>query len=276
MAKIKHKEHAKKHSKAKSKEASIDNNSPYENELRKVVSHAFSSGWVQNSGIGFALILIALIGAIMTSTQVKAAAITTALAGTLFLWILAGVVIKYATESKPNEPKVVYFGGLSPGNEPVLALPPGSPANTVQLLLGDDLRILSASSNPVFSRNGKSFLSIGSREGLIRLTATILDTNNQSICRIIDNEFQAFPERAFNPKQPDEHSLIVRDREGIEVLNIQFRNPTTIWLIGRFQIPGTTEPVLVMRDEGIRWPGGGGIGHLTLDMTQSKGGAIGF
>jgi hypothetical protein len=34
-------------------------------------------------------------------------------------------------------------------------------------------------------------------------------------------------------------------------------------------------PVLILPDEGIRWPGGG-VGHLTFDMTKSSGGVIGF
>jgi hypothetical protein len=186
------------------------------------------------------------------------------------------LVLHLESSSKTNTPKVVYFGGLSPGNEPSDPLPPGLPPDTIQLLLGDDLRVLSASQNPLFSKDGKTFLSIAIRDGEMRLTATILDKNNQPICRIINNEFQAFPERAFNPKQPDEHSLIVRDAEGNEVLHVRFLNPKTIWLTGRFQIPGLEGPLLVLRDEGIRWPGGGGIGHLTIDMTESTGGMIGF
>ena len=187
------------------------------------------------------------------------------------------VLIFYATyrlvlhleTQEPNEPRIAYFGGLLPGNEPIPPLPPGVPPDTVQLLLGDDLRILSASLNPVFSLNGNPFLSISVRKGLMRLTATVLDAENQPICRITDNAFQAFQERAFNPKQPDEHSLIVRDSWGNEALNVRFLNPSTIKTTGRFQLPGLSEPILILPDRGIVWPGGGGIAHLTIDMTDS-------
>jgi hypothetical protein len=270
VRKEKRKKHAKERPQAK------DENAPKEGNLketwrRKSLSHALSSGWVQNSTIAFLGTMVLLGAAMWTKTQVRVAAIGFGLMGTIALWILVLVITKYADDSVP---KIAYFGGLIPGSETVPLLPAGMSDDTVQLLLGDDLRVLSASENPVFTKDGKSFLSIGVKDGLMRITATVLDSNNNPICRIINNEFQAFPERAFNPKQPDEHSLVVRDSSGVEVLNIQFRNPKTIWLIGRFQITGTAEPVLITRSDGIRWPGGGGIGHLTLDMTQAKGGAV--
>jgi hypothetical protein len=179
---------------------------------------------------------------------------------------------------KPKEepPKIVYFGGLTPGTDPDIPLPAGVSADTVQLLLGDDLRILSASSSAVFSKDGKAFLSIEDRDGRILLTATLLDKSNRYICRVIENEFQISPERAFNPKQPDAHSLIVRDADGVEVLNLKFLNPKTMRITGRFQLPGSSEPVLILPKEGLVWPGGrGGIGGLTLNML-SKGGLIAF
>jgi VIT1/CCC1 family predicted Fe2+/Mn2+ transporter len=69
-------------------------------DLRDAVAHAFSSGWVQNSGVLFAASVIALIVAVVFSSQIKTAAISFALAGTFFLWILAAVTIKYAAQEK--------------------------------------------------------------------------------------------------------------------------------------------------------------------------------
>lgn len=172
----------------------------------------------------------------------------------------------------------VYFGELVPDNKPSPPLPAGVPKNTISLLLGDDLRVLAAQSeNYIFSKNGEAFLSIGIKNGLMTVSLSIMDSNNKNVVRIVNNEFKAFPENTFNPKQPDRHSLTVRDSKGIEVLNIRFINPKAIRIVGRFHIPGFKEPVLILPDEGIRWPGGrGGISHLTIDLTESKVGLIAF
>ena len=91
--------------------------------------------------------------------------------------------------------------------------------------------------------------------------------------RVVKNEFQAFPEGAFNPKQPDEHSVVVRDADGIEVLNLRFLNPRRIRIVGRFFLQGFGT-VTIDKNEGIGWPNGGGIGHLTLDMTNAPAAGV--
>ncbi len=171
----------------------------------------------------------------------------------------------------------IYFGLLAPANDSCPSLPQNAPKGTITLMLGDELRVLAAQSqNYIFSKQGEPFLSIGIKDGLMRVSASIVDSNNQHIVRIIDNEFQVSPERAFNPKQPDKHSLVVRDSQGVEVLNIRFLNPRAMRIVGRFHMPGYLEPVLILPDDGVRWPGGGGISRLTVDMTASKGGFIAF
>ena len=172
----------------------------------------------------------------------------------------------------------VYFGELVPSNDPSPPLPKDAPKGTITLMLGDDLRVLAAQSeNYIFSKKGgTAFLSIGIKDNAMRLSASVFDSDSQNIVRIINNEFQASPERAFNPKQPDKHSLVVRDSKGVEVLNVRFLNPKAMRIVGRFQIPGIAEPIQILPDEGLRFPGGGGIGHLTLDVTASKGGVIAF
>jgi hypothetical protein len=101
-----HKKRPKQRTKTKGKETHIDNDLPKKHRLRGAISHALSSGWVQNSGVAFLLAFFALIAAIMTSTQVKAAAVTFALSGTLFLWLLAGAVIRNAKLS--DEPDLAF------------------------------------------------------------------------------------------------------------------------------------------------------------------------
>jgi len=171
----------------------------------------------------------------------------------------------------------VYSGFLVPANETEPPLPDGVPKNTIQLLLGDDLRVLAANSeNHVLLYKNKPFLTIGIEANLMRIKTEVVDFQNRHIARIINNEFQISQENAFNPLQPDRHSLIVRDAKGNEVLNIRFVNKKTIRVTGRFHLNGYPEPFLILQDDGIRWPGGGGIGHLTIDLTQSEGGMLNF
>lgn len=126
-----------------------------------------------------------------------------------------------ARENKAAAP--VYSGFLSPANEAEPPLPKNTPSNTVQLLLGDDLRVLAArGENQILSKGGKPFLSIGIKNDVMKIKTTVVDHSNRHLVRIINNEFQASHENAFNPLQPDPHSLIVRDAEGNEVLNIRF------------------------------------------------------
>jgi hypothetical protein len=188
------------------------------------------------------------------------------------LFIRSGLI---KAEIQANTP--VYFGELLPANDESPPLPKNEPKNTITLMLGDDLRVLAAQSqNHVFSKQGVPFLSIGIKKGAMRISTSIMDSDNKNVVRIIDNEFQANPERAFNPKQPDSHSLVVRDIKGIEVLNIRYLNPKAMRIVGRFQVPGFSEPLQILPDDGLRFPGGGGIAHLTLDVTASKGGVINF
>jgi hypothetical protein len=68
---------------------------------KTAVHRALSSGWVQNSGILFFATLIALIVAMGLRIQVKAAALTFALTGTLAIWIFAVAMIKNAADENP-------------------------------------------------------------------------------------------------------------------------------------------------------------------------------
>lgn len=182
------------------------------------------------------------------------------------------VAEKNAERDAANQP--VFAGNIYPGNKPD---PRSLESNQRLLQLGDDLDLITTgNANSVLSKNGKTFLSIGvNSNGQMTISATVIDSQNQNIVRIINNEFQASPDYAFLPKQPDKNSLIVRDSDGVEVLNIKFINAKTIRITGRFVIPGNVEPVVITADRGIEWPGGGGIGHLTIEAT-GNGGIIDF
>jgi len=100
------------------------------------------------------------------------------------------------------------------------------------------------------------------------VSTTLVDSKNKTVVRIIKNEFQAFPETAFNPLQPDEHSLLVRDATGATVLDLRFLNPRTIRIVGRFSMEGVGT-FIIDPEEGALFPSGGGLKGLTLDLTEA-------
>jgi hypothetical protein len=197
-----------------------------------------------------------------------------------FLWDSAIVRAREAARA----PR--YFGDLTPGNEPEPPLGPAAPPSALelsrrgqllQLMLGDKLRVLATWQPTTVLRYGDAaFLSINGGPDGIRLSATVVDRAGHNVVRIIENEFKASSEHAFNPRQPDPHSLIVRDSEGVPVLEARFLNRNTIRIIGRFHLPGFEDPVVVDDVVGLRLAGRLRIGNLTLDVTSGVGGVINF
>jgi hypothetical protein len=200
-------------------------------------------------------------------------ALYSAMAGVCLVILAVGLMVRNDWIKKEIQSRTpVYFGELVPASED--PLPPNLAANVVSLMLGDDLQVLSRSARQAVITRGESpIISIGIEDGTMWINTTLVDSQNRNVVRIVKNEFQAFPEGAFNPKQPDEHSLVVRDADGIEVLNLRFLNPRRIRIVGRFFLQGVGT-VTIDANDGIRWPGGGGVGHLTLDMTNAPAAGV--
>jgi hypothetical protein len=106
--------------------------------------------------------------------------------------------------------------------------------------LGDRNRVMLSASPKQFLlkyENDESVLSVGIEHRKLWLSTILIDSTGQDIVRIIKSEFQALPEGAFNPLQPDPHTLLVRDRRGNDVLHVRSVNEREMWLTGRFVLP---------------------------------------
>jgi hypothetical protein len=152
----------------------------------------------------------------------------------------------------------IFLGVLTPGNaqDPynsykvnlvnIPTLTP-IPPDSFRVMLGDDSGIfIDSSVNTTFGLKGKPFMTIKTnKDGIVVLNTKVLDSTNNRIVAIVDNEFQADPQYAFKPIQPDKHSLVVRDFDGVEVLNIKYINSKTLWITGRFFLPNESKAVTI-------------------------------
>jgi hypothetical protein len=238
------KKHPKKRTETKYKMSAKDEELP--NELRRAFGHAFSNGWVQNSGVGFLLTLIALIIAMMTSTQVKAAALTFACVGTAALWIVAGVIIKYASESVGTE----YSGLLIPGNAATPVNPCRNiPGDAMTLLLGRSASYTSTFPHTVVRIRGDDVLTVERERGQIAISAKVFSRDGRIIADIARNEFHINPNNYFRKERPNPRTLRVFDQENRKVLDVDFLNPRAIRFSAIFNHP--VRPVVISDTEGL-------------------------
>jgi len=164
---------------------------------------------------------------------------------------------------------VIFYGEITPDNKPN---PIHSTApDTITLMLGDNLTFEAILADSyILSRNGTTFLEIGiDSNGNMLLTTDVRNNSNDNIVKVIDNEFQANPSYAFHPVQPNQHSLIVRDSNGDEVLNIYFINPKVIRVTGTFYVEGYKEPIRILPTGGVTWDS-----HSFVGKTLEYMGAV--
>jgi hypothetical protein len=165
----------------------------------------------------------------------------------------------------------IFYGEITPDSKPNPVSSTALPPDTITLMLGDNLTMEAILADSyILSRNGTPFLEIGiDSNGNMLLTTDIRNNSNDNIVRVIDNEFQANPNYAFHPVQPNQHSLIVRDSNGDEVLNIYFINPKVIRVTGTFYVEGYKEPIRILPTGGVTWDN-----HSFVGQTLAYMGAV--
>lgn len=240
----KRKKGSKQRPRTNHKKTGKDNDLP--SEIRKAISYASSSGWVQNSGIAFLLALIALMIAMTTSTQVKAAALAFAGAGTVFLWILAAAIIKYASESKETE----YSGLLVPGAAATPVNPcKDIPTDAMTILLGRSASYTSNFPHTVLRIKGQDVLIMDSEDGKIAISAMVFSSDGRIVAEITRNEFHINPNNYFRKERPRPQTLRVFDQQNRKVLDVDFLNPRAIRFSGVFSHPDS--PIVISDGAGL-------------------------
>lgn len=151
-----------------------------------------------------------------------------------------------------------------------------SNSDTASLRLGTILVKVAPQGSYVLCASSVPFLSIRiNKDGHLLLNAVIKDSTNKNIATITNNHVLAYQKYTFWPEQPDEHTFIVNDLEGDDVLHVNFIDPRTIYLTGVFYMKGYSEPVTIT-DDNMTYPGGGITGGGLIDLSNSSGNVLDF
>lgn len=205
------------------------------NEFIKSIRHAFSNGLVQNITIVFIGVLVALIISMVTSTGIKAAALTFAIIGTIAIWIFAVAIIRYY----PSETE--FSGLLSPGREPTPQNPCGDiPNDAMLILLGKSASYGTSFPQTIIKIGQDRMLTIDKINNRIAVNAKLFSRDGRIVAEIKNSKFFINPNNYFRKERSDAHSLIVFVQEGIEILNIRYINERTIKFLGVIRHPRTT------------------------------------
>ena len=164
----------------------------------------------------------------------------------------------------------IYHGKLVPGHDP--APDEFAREGFLYILLGDSLGVRAlAVETTVVSSGGKPVITVGVGEnGALWISAVVTDEQGRPLVRVVKNEFQAFPERTFNPKQPDPHTLIIRSETGERVLYLRHMMPFAFKITGKF-VTKKGKTFEIVDTIGILVSGGPQVSHLTVDLTERPG-----
>jgi hypothetical protein len=118
------------------------------------------------------------------------------------------------------------------------------PENALRVYLGDSLGYFVGPQITVVRVVGQSLLSIEKKDKGMSINAKIYSHDRRIVAEISDNRFQINPNNYFRRERPNKHALVIYDQEGTEVLNVDYLNPNTVQITGRFLYPSRA-PVII-------------------------------
>jgi hypothetical protein len=124
-------------------------------------------------------------------------------------------------------------GFLIPANDPTPMLPGGfpSPTNAVTLFLGNSASIVYWFPHNVIKYKGQSLLTIFNSPRGVSVSAKMFGANGSIVCMLESNQFTINPSNFLIRYMPDKSTLIVRDADNVEVLNMRYLNSTYVSLV---------------------------------------------
>lgn len=124
----------------------------------------------------------------------------------------------------------------------------------------------------VFGYNNEALLTLQWTPRGALISGQFFDKKGDVIAVLENNRIIANPENIFRMKK-DKHSLIIRDKRNLEVLNIRYINPSAFTLTGRLYLPDGREVEITTNT--IRDGGRLLTGFSTL-QTPGTGGGLFF
>jgi len=148
-------------------------------------------------------------------------------------------------KEKKGSPLSEMSGELIPASKPT---PPNTcgtiPPNAIALFFGNSVAYTSSFPHPVIEVGNQKLLVINKKGNRITISAKFFNRDNRIVGELKDNRFYINPNNYFRIERPNEHSLIVYDQEDNQAINVEFLNPSTIRLLGRFYLPNR-RPIII-------------------------------
>lgn len=157
---------------------------------------------------------------------------------------------------KTNEPYRIpeTSGLLMPGTKPFPEGPTQIPAGAIAIFLGNSLAYTTSFPHTVIEVGGIPALVIDKSKAGIAIFAKLFSEDGRIVAEMKDNQFHVNPNNYFRIERPSSYCLIVYDQKGQQALNVEFLNPFTIKLLGKFYFPSRS-PIIIEEE----WMSYGGM-----------------
>jgi hypothetical protein len=177
--------------------------------------------------------------------------------------------MKKAVKDAMRETSPQLSGVILPGNKPtphVSPCIPDIPKGSIILIYGDSVSYTNDFPHTVIQSGDQPLLVIGEKNGGATISGRFFSADSKIVAEIKDNHFFVNPNNYFRIERPNKHVLIVYDQQGHQALNVEYLNPSTIKLLGRFNFPDS--PPVIISEKGIRRKGMPYISRVCMELPK--------
>lgn len=192
---------------------------------------------------------------------------------TFLVFCLSLIAVIWGRSILRNEERERLEGVLVPANEPMPTIDARTPirdpipADAIRVFLGATLFWAQNFPITAIDFRGRKLIVISRNLKGATISADFFGENGNIVASISSNRFTINHLNHFSKERPDRSTLIVKDQQNVEVLNVRFVNSHCIRLLGHLRIPGCPDVIMTTNTlsfNGNIWHGGGmGMGTHT-------------